>query len=137
MLDYVRKRSTISPITDCWNWILYCDKYGRAKGTIKGRRGVNVARELMNNPPDLEVCRTCDNPSCVNPGHLFLGTHKDNMLDMKEKGRAGGNFKHSNKLVRQIKEDHTKFSMGNRKLAKKYGLPRSTILHYLRGSRRV
>lgn len=49
-----------------------------------------VSYALYKGPiKDKHVLHSCDNPSCVNPDHLFIGTHQDNMTDMKNKGRAG------------------------------------------------
>jgi hypothetical protein len=79
----------------CWLWqgAQHRQKYGRVG--FKGNRAAythRVAWELTHGPiPDgMHVLHKCDNPQCVRPEHLFLGTHRDNMRDMANKGRAPG-----------------------------------------------
>ena len=79
----------------CWLWLggLFDRGYGRfaldPKVTVRAHR---YAWELANGqiPDGLIVCHRCDNPKCVNPEHLFLGTHKDNAEDRERKGRGAG-----------------------------------------------
>jgi len=64
-------------------------------------------------PEGLSVCHHCDNPSCVRPDHLFLGTQQDNMTDMVSKGR-GHKFalrKLSSETIRQIRQEWGKVSV--------------------------
>lgn len=80
-----------SCISDCWEWI--AGKCGAGYGAfwLNGRQvgAHRVSWELYKGPiPDsLYVLHKCDNPGCVNPAHLFLGTHSDNIQDAIKKGR--------------------------------------------------
>ena len=76
---------------DCWDWTgrLDRDGYGRItenqKPMLAHRASYLIAHGELD--PSLNVCHTCDRPRCVNPRHLFLGTQKDNVIDMHSKGR--------------------------------------------------
>jgi HNH endonuclease len=76
---------------NCWEWQGYKDQrgYGRTRIDGKGLLTHRVAWTIWNGPiPDgALVCHHCDNPSCVRPAHLFLGTHRDNTRDMLDKDR--------------------------------------------------
>jgi hypothetical protein len=76
----------------CWLWtgeVLH-NGYGRIYHADGHKEAAHrVAWRLVNGPipADLSVCHHCDNPPCVRPDHLFLGTHADNMRDKVSKGR--------------------------------------------------
>lgn len=76
----------------CWEWTgcLHDGGYGLIRVDGRNRRAHRVAWQLSHGaiPEGLRVCHTCDNPPCVRPDHLFLGTDADNMRDKTAKGRA-------------------------------------------------
>lgn len=78
----------------CWEFALTPTffGYGTLKVNGKARKAHRHAWILTHGeiPKGMSVCHTCDNPNCINPAHLFLGTAFDNMQDMAKKGRAAG-----------------------------------------------
>ena len=129
----------------CWVWtgLRHEGGYGEFKGG--GHRFAHrFSYELHKGPipTGLLVCHKCDNPPCVNPSHLFVGTQKDNMQDMVAKGRhrRTGMSGSSNPqavlskfAVQAIRADYATGRFRQRDLARKYGISRTQVSRIVRG----
>lgn len=121
------------------------DGYGILRLGISSAMAHRAAWALHNHKPipkGMCVCHTCDNPPCVNPNHLFLGTHQDNFRDMFDKGRhqinmVKGEATHSSKLkTEQVLEIRRRGATEKYKvLAAEYGVNVTTIGKIVRGEK--
>lgn len=89
--DAARFWGRVEKTDGCWLWRAGTNRgYGIAWVGGRIKKAHRVSWEEVNGPipPGMFVCHRCDNPPCVRPSHLFLGTNADNMRDMSEKGRG-------------------------------------------------
>lgn len=121
---------------DCWEWLAYCDdKFGYGRISINDimvqAHRVSLELELGRLLVGKECSlHTCDNPSCQNPKHLFLGTRLDNMRDKVAKGRhkyGKGNAKLTKLKARTISELYDSGAWTQYELAELFQISQATI----------
>jgi hypothetical protein len=137
--DRILSNIAIDPTTDCWVWCACKDRAGYGYSNTKGRtiRAHRLSYILFNGEitSNLFVCHKCDNPSCVNPKHLWLGTMQDNLKDRDKKQRTAkgcgaGNVKLNESLVKEIRKE----TASNPEVGRKYAVSASAI-SCIRGGR--
>ena len=107
----------------CWIWQGYLDKDGYGKLQINNKRdrahrwSYKIFKKDVSK--DILICHHCDNPSCVNPNHLFSGTQKDNMQDAVKKNRMSCGEKHFSKINPQLVSRGKKHSKIMKKVSAK------------------
>lgn len=121
--------SKVDKTGDCWLWLAYRDKkgYGLFRGhKVKEETAHRVAYRLAYGSFDeqLQVLHKCDNPPCVRPSHLFLGTIQDNMRDMDSKGRRQILRGEDNSMAvltwKQVREIRERYTRGERYFGRDY-----------------
>jgi hypothetical protein len=132
----------------CWNWLgRLWNGYGRINvegKTLRAHRYSWMLRNGREVPAGMVVCHSCDNPKCVNPDHLFLGTPAENVMDCVSKGRhaRGDKLAHprakgeKNGNSRLTKEQASAIRFDGRPqrvIAAQYGVCRETVGKIKRG----
>lgn len=153
-LEQLRERVTVTS-SGCWEWNL--SHLPNGYGRVSRRRGLLAHRwawEVANGPIPVGLCvlHRCDNRGCVNPGHLFLGTHRDNTQDALNKGRldltppsqrrnwkpgrptgeTNGSAKLTREAVAEIRSAYRAGGVLQRELAARYGVSQVAVSKAIR-----
>lgn len=131
-LDWEQKQARIWKY---WHWV-------KKNWRKKNRKTHRLSYSLFvgNIPEGYDICHKCDNPSCINPAHLFAGTVRDNMADMDSKGRRGYSYSEDHPSAKLTEEDVFTARKLRRngysyyRLAKMYGVNRETMRQAVLGA---
>lgn len=132
LMTYVEKTRT------CWLWtgVKDIDGYGKTNVRSKLIRSHRLFYELFKGPvpSDKFVCHSCDNPPCVNPEHLHLGTNQQNHLEKRERKRIHGernpNSRVTEKDVREMRSLYPSLKLLD--LSKKFGISMTQVSNIVR-----
>lgn len=124
--------------TQCWEWQAYClpGGYGTMRWDGKKRLAHRVSWMIAHGviPDGLCICHICDNRKCVNPDHLFIGAHTDNMQDRngknrqaKQKGELHGGHKLTYAQVNEIRIRYAAGGITQRVLGLDYGVCQQVV----------
>lgn len=131
----------------CWEWGGWRSEDGYGRFTINGKQTTsNRAALIMSGvevPVGFDACHTCDNPPCVNPNHLYVGTRSQNLLDMSRRGRhpkqnlgeRDWSAKFSDAEVDKWFEKHEN-GISFKQIARESGAHPSTVSRTIRGIQR-
>lgn len=126
--------SKVEKTSDCWIWLgaKHAKGYGHIHlgNTVEKAHRVSYRINFGTIPFGMFVLHRCDNPGCVNPDHLFLGTNEDNMADMKAKGRGNaprGEAQHLSRLSEAAVLSIRGSAETGRRLARAYSVSPQTI----------
>lgn len=136
LTDHQRFWEKVDTSGDCWEWkggkpLGYGRFYWRGGDYQAHRASLLLAGVEI--PEGKFVLHHCDNPSCVRPSHLYIGTHNDNMRDMARRGRAadtsGENHPQVKMTARKVRWARKAFAAGGslRQIAKRFGVSHNCI----------
>lgn len=145
LVERFNSKWKVDSVSGCWVWTASIAGKGYGQIKLPKQRKQIYAHRLsyLIHKGELQdgqfVCHTCDNPRCVNPEHLFVGTAKDNQQDMKAKGRHLYGSKNvravlNDEIVKEILIDLSG-DASQSAIAKHYGVSQITISRIKRGER--
>lgn len=133
-----RVLSRVNKTKNCWLWMGCVNNFGY--GLLRFEKKCYRVHRLSyliykgEIPQGMLVCHTCDNPPCVNPEHLFLGTHKDNARDRSFKGRNNfplgerhGLSKLTKEKILEIRKLYGHGDINQKELAKMFSVDQTNI----------
>lgn len=131
--------------TPCWQWTGTMESKGYGTMRVRGRpmKAHRLSLQIHGiNPGNMFVCHHCDNPACVNPDHLYLGSGMDNVKDMISRGRKrvthgtdSSVAKLTDDTVREIRELYATGKYSQSAIAEKYNVCQSLVSGIVRGRR--